>query len=117
MIERKRGHIVGISSMAGKSALPCAIAYTSTKHAVTGFMNSLYDEICAYDCDKFIKTTAVYPWFINTRKELEGVLEIYGSILKTLTPESVAMQIVDSVLKNQREVTIPNAAKLLIISK
>lgn len=37
MIERKRGHIVGISSLAGKTTFPCAIAYAATKHGVRGF--------------------------------------------------------------------------------
>jgi all-trans-retinol dehydrogenase (NAD+) len=69
MIERKRGHIVAISSMCGLQPAARAITYSATKSAIKALMISLQDELDADGLDSFIDTTTMYPWFINTRKE------------------------------------------------
>ena len=45
MISRRRGHIVNIASIAGRSAFPNGTGYVTTKHAVLGFSESLMLEV------------------------------------------------------------------------
>ena len=45
MLERRRGHVVNIASLAGKIAAPNLTAtYVATKHGVVGFTHSLRGE-------------------------------------------------------------------------
>jgi all-trans-retinol dehydrogenase (NAD+) len=117
MIKQKRGHIVAISSLAGKLSAPIACGYCATKHGVRGFMNALYDEICAYDQEEFIKTTCVFPSFINTRKELGDLLDETTEILPRMTPEFVADEIVKAILYGKRDVTLPKYAALFELTR
>jgi len=71
MIARKSGHIVSISSVAGKFGAPMRTAYCGAKHAVIGFMDSLRAEIHKYN----IKVLNVTPGSIQTnisKNALEG---------------------------------------------
>lgn len=62
MIERQKGHIVNISSVAGWIA-PAGVAhYSSSKFGLRGFSEGLKNEVRAYN----VKVTAVYPFFSRT---------------------------------------------------
>jgi len=45
MLERRRGHVVNISSVAGKAAVPWNTVYSATKHALVGFSLGLRSEL------------------------------------------------------------------------
>jgi short-subunit dehydrogenase len=45
MLQRKRGHVVNLSSGAGKTMVPYSAVYSATKHAVVGFTLSLRAEL------------------------------------------------------------------------
>jgi short-subunit dehydrogenase len=45
MLERRKGHIVNISSIAGKAAVPYNTVYAGTKHALVGWSLSLRAEL------------------------------------------------------------------------
>ena len=117
MIERKRGHIVAIASLSGKISFPLACGYCATKFGVRGFMNALYDELCAYENDDYIKTTCVFPSFINTRKQLSDMLDQVDEVAPRMTPEYAADEIVKGILLDKRDVTIPKGAWLMQIVK
>lgn len=115
MIERKQGHIVAVSSFAGKMTIPCAVTYCATKFGVSGFMDALYDELCLLKQD-FINTTTVFPTFVNTRKELSEQLDDAG-ILPRVGPSYTAHMIVKGMLVNQRKIYVPDFAKRSLILK
>lgn len=69
MIEKKCGHIVAISSIAGIIGSPYVSLYSATKFAVNGFMESLTDELTVEGHSDYIKTTWMCPNFINTRQD------------------------------------------------
>lgn len=69
MIERKKGHIVQISSMSVLHSLPFASTYTGTRWAVTGLVTAFEEEL-KIDGHDFIKFTTAYPYFVATRKDL-----------------------------------------------
>ena len=62
MIERGRGHIVVIGSIAGRSAFVGGTCYGGTKHAVMGFSESLMLEVR----DKGVKVSVVNPGSVAT---------------------------------------------------
>lgn len=62
MVARKSGHIVTVSSVAGKIGTKLRSGYSGAKYAVLGFMDSLRAEVAA---DK-ISCTSILPGFINT---------------------------------------------------
>jgi 3-hydroxy acid dehydrogenase / malonic semialdehyde reductase len=62
MIERRRGHIVIIGSIAGRSAFIGGTCYAATKHAVMGFAESLMLEVR----DRGVKVSTVNPGSVAT---------------------------------------------------
>jgi NAD(P)-dependent dehydrogenase (short-subunit alcohol dehydrogenase family) len=62
MIERKRGHIVGISSLASFRGLPRMAGYCASKSGVNALMDSLRVELC----ESGISVTTICPGWIRT---------------------------------------------------
>jgi 3-hydroxy acid dehydrogenase/malonic semialdehyde reductase len=62
MMERKRGHVVIIGSIASRSAFVGGTGYGATKHAVMGFAESLMLEVREHD----VKVTVVNPGSVRT---------------------------------------------------
>jgi len=63
MLERKRGHLVAISSLAAYRGLPKSGAYCASKAAVSALFESLRIDLR----DSGIEVTTIYPGFIKTR--------------------------------------------------
>ena len=63
MAERKKGKIISISSIAGKTGGPYAAHYAASKFAVIGFTQVLARELAPYK----IHVNAVCPGFIETK--------------------------------------------------
>lgn len=62
MVERQRGHLVGISSIAALGALPRNAAYCASKAWVSMFCESL-----RFDVERFgVSVTAIYPGFVKS---------------------------------------------------
>jgi NADP-dependent 3-hydroxy acid dehydrogenase YdfG len=89
MIDRGRGHIVNIASLAGKLATPNAAIYTATKFAVVGLTEAVRAEVQ----DSGVRVTAVLPTFVRTRMT-EGLSLDH---IPTATPEEVARAILRAV--------------------
>lgn len=106
MIAKRYGRIVSICSILAKNTLALTVTYSTTKWGVDGFMNALYDELCASDFDEFIKLTTVYPDFVSTRKELSDMLDVIKHWYNPLTPERVADETIRAVLKERRELVV-----------
>ena len=62
MIERRSGHIINISSLAGKNALPKGAAYAASKWGLNGLTYSVAEELRAYN----IRVSVVCPGSTNT---------------------------------------------------
>lgn len=73
MQKQQSGHIVTISSIAGKFGFYWRSAYAASKHALQGFFESLYLE----EAKNNIYVTLVYPGKINTPISLNAINE-YG---------------------------------------
>jgi NADP-dependent 3-hydroxy acid dehydrogenase YdfG len=66
MAEQKSGHIVNISSVAGRVARAGSAVYNFTKWGVTGFSEALRQEAAYVD----VRVTCIEPGFVDT--ELQG---------------------------------------------
>lgn len=62
MKDQGSGHIINISSISGKVPLPGGSAYAATKFAVSGFSQSLFQEVR----DLGIKVTTIYPGSVDS---------------------------------------------------
>ncbi|PWJ43942.1 SDR family NAD(P)-dependent oxidoreductase [Sediminitomix flava] len=102
MIERKQGHIVNITSIAGLVSCPQMSVYCASKWASTGWSESLRLEMEQLKTN--IKVTTVQPGHVNTTM-FTGFKSNF--LTPTLTAEEVAKQIVKGVGKNKIFVRMP----------
>jgi len=61
-LRKSAGLVVGISSLAGRTGVPTRTGYAASKHAMTGFFDSLRIELAGSGVD----VTMIYPGFVAT---------------------------------------------------
>jgi NADP-dependent 3-hydroxy acid dehydrogenase YdfG len=106
MIPRNGGHIVNISSQAGKYGAPGGATYSATKHAVIGLTEAVRGELRLMDAH--IDLSYVMPYVVNT--ELGGGLgQARG--FSNLEPSEVADAIVEALQHGTVEVWVPKSGK------
>jgi short-subunit dehydrogenase len=104
-LERSRGQIVAVSSLAGLTGVPLRTGYAATKHAQVGFFDSLRVELR----ESGVSVTVVAPYFVQSeiRRRSFGV---DGRPLGTspvreaevMTAEDCARRMVRAMEKRQR---------------
>jgi short-subunit dehydrogenase len=106
MIERKSGHIVVTSSLAGLMSFPNRAAYCAAKHALQGFFISLRAEVWRDG----IKVTLICPAGVRTRIGYTSLLGDGGQYGKTdkhieagMSPEYCAGRIIRAIVKGKEE--------------
>ncbi|PTN45276.1 oxidoreductase [Achromobacter xylosoxidans] len=62
MVQRKRGSIINISSVAGRKTFPNHVAYVGTKFAVHGLSENLREELSAHN----VRVTTIAPGAVET---------------------------------------------------
>jgi len=120
MISQGGGHIVVISSMAGKYGFRMRSAYSASKHALQGFFETLRAELH----DKQVNITLVSPGRVKTdisKNSLTGDGSVYGKMdtgqAKGVPVEKCASVIVRSVERNRKEVFIGRGEVFLLVVK
>jgi short-subunit dehydrogenase len=111
MIERRRGHIVVISSGGGVRGFPSAAVYNGTKAAQRGFAEALRHELDGTG----VSVTTVFPGEIETTlhdHELDHMPDWYR--LDRRAPAGpLGKQVVEAVENDQRELFYPPVVRLL----
>lgn len=109
MIKQKSGHVVVISSIAGKFGFWFRSAYSASKHALQGFFESMRMEVE----EDNIKVLLVCPGKIRTNISLNAITEsgtrhnkMDESTDKGMSPEECAQRILSAMRKNKEEVYI-----------
>jgi len=74
MLERRRGVIINIASVAGFRATPYSAVYAATKHAVVGFSHALRGELSGSG----VKVCVVYPYVTSGTEFFEGMGGVVG---------------------------------------
>ncbi len=99
------GQIVNISSAAGRIPIAGAATYCASKHAVSGFSNSLHIE---FKADKTpINISVVHPAMVHT--ELAVGFQANKGPAKPVTPEAVAEGILSAIVKPRPDVYVPRS--------
>jgi NAD(P)-dependent dehydrogenase (short-subunit alcohol dehydrogenase family) len=106
MIPRDRGHIVNISSQAGKFGAPGGATYSATKHAVVGLTEALRGELRLMGAH--VDVSYVMPFVVNTELG-SGLGEARG--MSNLEPSEVADAIVEALQTGRVDVWVPKQAK------
>ncbi len=106
MVPRDRGHIVNISSQAGKFGAPGGATYSATKHAVVGLTEAIRGELRLMGAH--IDVSYVMPFVVNTELG-SGLGEARG--MSSLEPSDVADAIVDALKTGRVDVWVPKEAK------
>uniref|UniRef100_A0A3P9IT78 Dehydrogenase/reductase SDR family member 7B n=1 Tax=Oryzias latipes TaxID=8090 RepID=A0A3P9IT78_ORYLA len=120
MVHRRSGHIVVISSVQGKIAIPSRSAYAASKHATQAFFDCLRAEVE----QNGISVTVISPGYIQTNLSVNAVTgdgSKYGIVDKTTAagqnPRDVAHAVLKAVCQRSSDVllagTLPSVAVYL----
>jgi len=103
MIERKRGHLVAISSVASYRGLPRMLAYSASKAGVNAIMDGLRVELKPIG----IHVTTICPGWIRTplTQNIEGDLE------HIMEPEAAAQEIAYAIGRKLKFHAFPRAMR------
>ena len=100
MHEKKSGHIINISSVAGRIVFPSGSVYCATKHAVTAFSEGLREE---FSTRSNIRVTCIEPGVVSTEltntitdESLKSFVE-NSKKMESLNPEDIANAILYAV--------------------
>ena len=113
MVERQSGHIINISSIAGKEAYPNGSVYCGTKHAVAAITKAMRIELMTSG----IKVTSIAPGAVETEFSLvrfHGNEEKAAQVYKGFTP-LFANDIAETILFVITRPTNVNIDDLLIM--
>ena len=107
--ERKSGHFVMISSVAGKAGVPLRTAYCAAKHGLIGYADALRAEMAGHG----VQVLVVAPGSVRTnvsRNALNGDGSARGisdkAIDNGIDPDTVAQTIWQAVTDGTREIVI-----------
>jgi len=108
--EGRGGHIINVSSAAGRVPIAGASTYVASKHAVSGFSNSLHIE---FHADRVpIDVTAVHPAMVRT--ELAAGFAANKGVAKPVTPEQVADGILSALERPRPDVYVPRSLGIAV---
>lgn len=100
MVPRRRGHIVNVASIAGKSPVPGGITYAASKAAIVSLTESARVEFAGSG----VQFTCVMPSFTAT----ELIAGTKGTrFVPTVAPEDVAAAIVAAIATPRPDVFVP----------
>ncbi len=105
MLERGKGHIVGISSMAGVRGIPFEPGYSASKAAVAAYLESLRGELRK----RGITVTTVFPGYVQTPllDEINGMMGADMSAGRAFTSTAAAERIMAGLERKRSYVSFP----------
>jgi len=121
MLARRTGHIVNITSIGGKVAVPHLLPYDCAKFAATGFSEGLHAEVKRFG----VHVLTVVPglmrtgshinaWFTGQQEREYGWFALSGTNpLFSISARRAARQIVEATRRNRTELIISWQAELL----
>lgn len=99
MVDRGRGHVVNIASLAGKFPIPGLTVYNASKFAVVGLTAATRLEMAPHG----VSLTAVLPSAVDT--DLASGLDMRP--IPKVTPAAIADAVVGSVRSREAEIAVP----------
>ncbi|MCH7401075.1 SDR family oxidoreductase [Belliella kenyensis] len=116
-IKSRQGSIIGISSINGYRGTPARTAYTASKYAMNGFLESLRTELFK----KNVHVLVACPGFTSSNIR-NNALQADGSTQgesprdenKMMTAEEVAERLLQATLKRKRDLVLTRQGKLAV---
>ncbi len=102
MIERRRGHLVFISSLAGKAASPASSIYSATKFGLRGFALGLREDLRSHG----VGVSVVTPGFIREAGMFADAGVRLPPWIRTRSPGDVADAVIRAVERNRAELEV-----------
>jgi short-subunit dehydrogenase len=102
MIARGSGHIVLISSLAGKAASPASAIYSATKFGLRGFAHGIREDLRPHG----VGVSVVLPGFIRDAGMFADAGVVLPRGVRTRTPQQVAAAVINAVERNRAEVDV-----------
>jgi short-subunit dehydrogenase len=102
MIDRRRGHMVFISSLAGKTASPASSIYSATKFGLRGFALALRQDLHPYD----VGVSVVLPGFIREAGMFADAAVELPRGVGTRSPDEVAEAVIGAIERDRAEVEV-----------
>ena len=103
MLERRRGHIVNVASIAGHVGVRGEALYAATKAALLTFSEGLRYEVQ----EAGVRVTAVSPGVVDTEFFARRGSPFRRRRPRPIPPERVARAIVHAIQRNRDEVVVP----------
>jgi len=102
MLERGRGHLLFVSSLAGKAPAPGASVYNASKAGVRGFASALRADLHGSG----VGASAIFPGFIRDAGMFADAHVELPSAVGTRTPEDVARAVISAIEHNRGEIDV-----------
>lgn len=106
-VQRRRGHVINVASMAALAPIEGISVYSATKYAVRGFSLAASTELRR----KGVFVTVVSPDAVRTpmldRQEAHEEADMVFSGPRDLTPDEVATAVLEAMLHRPLEVFLP----------
>jgi short-subunit dehydrogenase len=99
MVERNRGHLVGVSSLAGHRGMPKNAAYSASKAFLSTFMESLRVDLRGTQ----VRVTCIEPGFVKT----EMTADLDHRMFLVLEPQEAAERMGRAIVRGEAEYAFP----------
>jgi short-subunit dehydrogenase len=118
MLAQKRGHIVVISSVAGKFGVPMRSGYSATKFALHGFFEALRAE----EERNGVHVTMVCPGYIRTDISLSALrgdgrkhAKMDSELAHGMPADECARQILQGIARKKKEIVVAGAREKSLV--
>ncbi|HEY3119633.1 MAG TPA: SDR family oxidoreductase [Vicinamibacteria bacterium] len=106
MLERRQGHVVNISSMAGKTGPPFGAPYAASKAGLIGFTESLRSEYSG----RGVSASVICPGYVEEAGMYQEMKEKAGAVapalVGTVGPDPVARAVVRAIIRDVPEIIV-----------
>ncbi|MGH2767233.1 MAG: SDR family NAD(P)-dependent oxidoreductase, partial [Actinomycetota bacterium] len=104
MVERGRGHVVNMASLAGKAPTPYNTVYAGTKHGLIGFTYSLRAELHGTG----VSASAVCPGFVTEAGFVSQYVDptVRQGVGTATSPREVARAVIRAVERDKPDVVV-----------
>ena len=120
MIKQGGGHILATSSIVGKFGFPLRSAYSSAKHALHGF----YETLRLETIEDNIRVTILVPGRVQTKISVHSLTKdgtphgkMDAGLASGITADKAARQIISAIRKNKKEALIGGKELLMVYFK
>jgi short-subunit dehydrogenase len=104
MVQRNRGHLVGISSLAAFRGMPSWATYSASKAFLTTFLQGLRTDLVGTG----LAVTAIHPGYVRT-----GMTADYANLPLVMEPQDACEQMAQAILRREAEFSFPLPAALM----